>query len=163
MPDIDTDRLIWIVTGVQLKAELGDRPLAYRIEAEARRLLKELLPPPTEDDPLPALAPCVITDIYYLNNDDLQDRPLISVGGPGVNAVANALLNDVPTAVAIEDSLLIQMDVEMNDLRCSIWGMDHVQTIQAVDLFLAKGYLETYIKGVVAWYTDQSPPDDDED
>jgi hypothetical protein len=151
MPDIDTSRLICIVTGVQLNAELGDRPLAYRVERETRRLLKDLLPAPTPDDPLPLLSPVVISDVYYLNSDELQEQPVISVGGPGVNAVSNAFVNDVPTAVAIEDSLLIQMDVEMADLRCAIWGMDHLQTVQAVDLFLAKGYLETFIKGVVEW------------
>ena len=46
MADIDPDRLIWIVTGVQLKAELGDRPLAYRIEKEIRERLAKLLDPP---------------------------------------------------------------------------------------------------------------------
>ena len=42
MPDVDTDRLIAIVTGIQLKAELGDRPLAYRIEQAARDHLAKL-------------------------------------------------------------------------------------------------------------------------
>ena len=41
MADVDIDGLIWIVAGVQLTAELGDRPLAYRVEAEVRRLLAE--------------------------------------------------------------------------------------------------------------------------
>jgi hypothetical protein len=158
MPHIDTSRLLWIITGVHLRAELGDRPLAYRIEREAKRVLKDLLPPPADDDPLPLITPAVISDVYYLNNDEIQDQPLISIGGPGVNAVANSLVNDVPTAVAIEDSLLIQMDVEMNDLRCSIWGMDHLQTVQAVDLFLAKGYLQTYLQGVTRWLTDDADP-----
>ncbi|HZZ44132.1 MAG TPA: hypothetical protein VFE58_14440 [Tepidisphaeraceae bacterium] len=149
MADIDTSRLLWIVTGVQLRAELGDRSLAYRIEGEARRLLKELLP---SGDGEPArMTPVVVADVYYLNNEDIQDQPVISVGGPGVNAVSNSLLNDVATAVAIENSLLVQMDVEMNDLRCAVWGMDHLQTVQAVDLFLAKGYLEMFIRGVVKW------------
>lgn len=151
MPEIDTSRLICIVTGVQLKAELGDRPLAYRVEQDAKRLLKELLPAPTGEDPLPLLSPVVITDVYYLNSEEMQEQPVISVGGPGVNAVSNAFVNEVPTAVAIEDSLLVQMDVEMNDLRCAVWGMDHLQTVQAVDLFIAKGYLETFVRGVVRW------------
>lgn len=151
MPEIDTSRLICIVTGVQLKAELGDRPLAYRVEQEARRLLKKLLPAPTEEDPLPLLSPVVITDVYYLNSEELQEQPVISIGGPGVNAVSNTFVNDIPTAVAIEESLLVQMDVEMNDLRCAVWGMDHLQTVQAVDLFIAKGYLETFVRGVVRW------------
>ena len=42
--------LIAIVTGIQLKAELGDRPLAYRIEKEVRehlgdRVFDTVIPP----------------------------------------------------------------------------------------------------------------------
>jgi hypothetical protein len=148
--EIDTDRLIWIVVGVQLRAELGDRPLAYRIETEAKRLLKGMLPEVTEADPLPAVSPVVVSDVYFLNNEEIQGRPVISVGGPGVNAVSNLYVNEVPTAVAVEDSLLVQMDVEMKDVRCAVWGMDHLQTVQAVELFVAK-YLEIYLRGVVAW------------
>lgn len=153
MADIDTDRLIWIVTGVQLKAELGDRPLAYRIEAEARRLLADLLGKAPEGE-LPRLSAAVISDVYYLNNTEIQDRPVIAVGGPGVNMLAGKFVEDLPTAVAIENQLVIQMDVEMNDRRCAVWGMDHLTTVQAVELFIVKGYLETFITAVVAEETD---------
>jgi hypothetical protein len=146
--DIDTDRLIWIVTGVQLKAELGDRPLAYRIEAEVRRLLIECLGKPPEGAP-PLLAPAVISDVYYLNNSEIQDQPVIAVGGPGVNMVSGNFVEKLPTAVAIENQLVIQMDVEMNDAQCAVWGMDHLSTVQAVELFIVKGYLETFVRGVV--------------
>ena len=34
------------------------------------------------------------------------------------------------------------------------WGtesmMNHLDTVRAVDLFIAKGYLETFVKGVIA-------------
>ncbi len=149
MPDIDTDRLLWIVTGVQLTAELGDRPLAYRVERETRALLAKLLPPFPKDQP-PRLAPAVISDVFYLNNDSVHDRPLISIGGPGVNALSGLLVNELPTAVSIDDTLVVQMDLEMNDPRCAVWGMNHLQTVQAVELFVSKGYLETFVKGVIA-------------
>lgn len=148
MADLDLDRLLWIITGVQLTAELGDRPLAYRVEGEVRRLLAELLGPAPEGE-LPLLSPAVISDVYYLNSDEAQTRPLISIGGPGVNAVAGALVNEVPTIVAIENTLVVQMDLEMNDLRCAVWGMDHLDTVRAVDLFLTRGHCETFIRGVV--------------
>ena len=93
MPDIDTDRLICIVVGVQLRAELGDRPLAYRIEQELRQRLEAALGKPAEGEP-PRLAPVVLSDVYYLNNDELQARPAISVGGPGMNALSAMLVND---------------------------------------------------------------------
>lgn len=148
MPDVDTDRLIAIVTGIQLKAELGDRPLAYRIERELRaRIAAEL--PPTPDGELPALAPAVLSDVFYLNHEAIQTRPLISIGGPGVNAVSATLVETLPAAVSIEHTLAIQMDLEMNDPRCAVWGMNHLDTVRAVETFVAKGYLDTFLKGVI--------------
>jgi hypothetical protein len=157
MPDIDPDRLIWIVTGVQLKAELGDRPLAYRIEQEIRDRLVTLLEPPEPGEP-PRLAPVVVSDVYYLNNDDAQKGPTISIGGPGMNALSASLVEQLPTPVAIENALVVQMDLDMNDLRCAIWGMNHLDTVRAVDTFIAKGYLDTFVNGVV-----ERLDDDDED
>jgi hypothetical protein len=148
MAEIELDRLIWIVTGVQLNAELGDRPLAYRIEQEIRRLLQEFLGETPEGE-LPPLSPVVVSDVYYLNNEPAQGRPTISIGGPGVNAVAAQWVNELPTAVAIENTLVVQMDLEMVDARVAVWGMDHLETVRAVDLFIARGYLNTFVKGVV--------------
>lgn len=148
MPDIDPDRLIWIVTGVQLKAELGDRPLAYRIERELRDRLAPLLNPPDPGEP-PRLSPVVVSDVYYLNNADAQQGPTISIGGPGMNALSASLVEQLPTPVAIENTLVVQMDLDMNDLRCAVWGMNHLDTVRAVDTFIAKGYLDAFVKGVV--------------
>ena len=148
MSDIDTDRLICIVVGVQLRAELGDRPLAYRIEQELRQRLEAALGKPAEGEP-PRLAPVVLSDVYYLNNDELQARPAISVGGPGMNALSAMLVDKLPTAVAIEKTLVVQMDLEMDDVRCAVWGMDHLDTVRAVDLFITK-YLDRFVEGVVA-------------
>ncbi len=148
MAEIDIERLVWIVTGVQLTAELGDRPLAYRIEQEFRRLLSLRFGELPKDQP-PPLAPAVISDVYYLNSDELQARPTISVGGPGVNALSAMLVNELPTVVAVENQLVIQMDLDLDDLRCAVWGMDHLNTVQAVELFISKGYLETFIQGLI--------------
>ena len=147
MSEIDTDRLICIVVGVQLRAELGDRPLAYRVEQEIRTRLDAALGRPPEGEP-PRLAPVVISDVYYLNNEEIRSRPAIAIGGPGMNAVAAMLVDRLPTAVAIEDTLVIQMDLEMTDQRCAVWGMNHLDTVRAVDLFVAK-YLDTFVAGVL--------------
>jgi len=157
MSDIDPQRLIWIVTGVQLRAELGDRPLAYRVEREVRERLATLLGKAAEGAP-PQLSPVVVSDVYYLNHDDAQTAPTISIGGPGVNAVSAALYDKLPTPLAIENTLVVQMDLEMNDLRCAVWGMNHLDTVRAVDALIAKGYLDTFVKGVVerATYADDS-------
>ena len=159
MPDIDPDRLIWIVTGVQLKAELGDRPLAYRVEREVRQRLARLLDPPESGKP-PRLSPVVVSDVYYLNNDEAQKGPTISIGGPGMNALSASLVEQLPTPVAIENTLVVQMDLEMNDLRCAVWGMNHLDTVRAVDTFIAKGYLDTFVQGVVESLEDSDNDDD---
>ena len=160
MAEIDTDRLIPIVTGIQLNAELGDRPLAYRIEQHARAKLAELLgggggggPPPAGEPP--RLSPVVVSDVYYLNDQDIQSRPTISLGGPGVNALSALLVNELPTVAAIEQVLIIQMDLEMNDPRCAVWGMNHLDTVRAVELFVAKGYLDSFLSGAVAKLQDR--------
>jgi len=149
MAEIDVDRLLPIVTGVQLNAELGDRPLAYRIEAEVRRMLREQLGEPSENEP-PRLAPAVISDVYYLNSEPMQERPTISVGGPGVNMLTANLVEKLPTVIAIENVLVVQMDVEFDDLRCCVWGMDHLSTVRAVETLLVKGYLDEWVKAVVS-------------
>ena len=85
--------------------------------------------------------------MYYLNNEEMQARPVISVGGPAMNALSAMLVDQLPTAVAVENTLVVQMDLELEDLRCAVWGMDHLDTVRAVDLFLAK-YLDVFVKGV---------------
>ena len=147
MAEIDTDRLVCIVVGVQLRAELGDRPLAYRVEQELRTRLEAALGKPPEGEP-PRLSPVVITDVYYLNNEPLHARPVISIGGPAMNALSAMLVDQLPTAVAVENTLVIQMDLDLNDPRCAVWGMDHLDTVRAVDLFVAK-YLDVFVTGVV--------------
>jgi hypothetical protein len=149
MSDIDTERLIAIVTGIQLKAELGDRPLAYRIEQVVREQLAAAFPKP-EPGELPRLAPVVVSDVFYLNNEAIQTRPTISIGGPGMNALSAMLVDQVPHALAIENTLIVQMDVEVNDMRCAVWGMNHLDTVRAVETFIAKGYLKTFVRGVIA-------------
>jgi hypothetical protein len=149
--EVDIDRLIWIVVGVQLTAELGDRPLAYQIEQRLREQLK----PPADSGAdasadRPPLSPAVISDVYYLNSEPAQTRPVISIGGPGVNALSSQLVNELPSVIAIEDTLVVQMDLEMADPRVAIWGMNHLQTVRAVELFVDKGYLARFVEGIVA-------------
>ena len=149
MAEIDTGRLIAIVTGIQLTAELGDRPLAYRVERAIRARLAAAMGKAPQGEP-PRLAPAVVSDVFYLNHEDIQRRPTISIGGPGMNAVSATFVEQLPTAMAIENTLLIQMDLEMHDARCAVWGMNHLDTVRAVETFIAKGYLDTFVAGVVA-------------
>jgi hypothetical protein len=148
MPQVDIDRLIWIVVGIQLNAELGDRPLAYRVEQAMREKLAARFGRPDAGE-LPRFSPAVITDVYYLNDADAQKRPAISIGGPGMNALSALLTDKLPTPVAIENTLVVQMDLDFKDERCAVWGMTHLDTVRAVELFLSKGYLDLFLEGVI--------------
>jgi hypothetical protein len=127
--------LILIVTGTTLRAEQMDRPLAYYLQTQIEHLAAE------RKDRM-AL---VLSDRYYLTHPDLHDLPLISVGGPGVNRLAQKLLKKLPAALAADQQFFIQMDPEASDLRASIWGLDNCQTRIAVVTF-AERYLPQFVE-----------------
>ena len=129
MPHIDVNKLLLIVTGAHLRAEAGDRPLAYQLQAAIVDWLAEHA---AGDDPL---VPLTCTDVWYLNAEELHARPLISLGGPGVNALAAYLAQRVPPVLTVEDRLFIQMDLEFTDLRVSVWGHNGRSTAAALKLF----------------------------
>ncbi|HUU83314.1 MAG TPA: hypothetical protein VM243_07405 [Phycisphaerae bacterium] len=129
------DHTLLIVAGACLKAERLDRPLAYQIREEARRKMVGV----------PTFECVVLSDVWYLNSKELHDRPLISVGGPGVNHVSGYLFDKLPHALIVEHVLQIQMDVGLKDRRCTVWGMDHENTVEAVDTFVQKGYLDRFL------------------
>ena len=140
MEDYDLDNLILIVTGSTLRAEDKDRPLAATLAAEVRKRL-----------PPDSLWRClVISDLHYINSEELHECPLICLGGPGVNHLAAILFRELPPALAVDRVLLIQMDVEMKDLRTCLWGMDHDTTVEAIQTFIEKGYLDRFIEAVLA-------------
>jgi hypothetical protein len=133
--------LVLIVTGSNLRAEQMDRPLAYYLQSQIDQL---------GGDERLAL---VISDRYYLTHPDLHELPLISVGGPGVNRLAQRLLKKLPAVLAADGKFFIQMDPEEKDLRVSIWGMDNPQTKVAVITF-AERYLPPFLN--LCWHSQKS-------
>jgi len=138
MPDEAADNMVFVVTGASLRAETMDRPLAYRVKLAVDERLKD-----AED-----WQCAVISDIWYLNNEPFARQPTISVGGPGVNALSAFLYERLPNALAVDNVLVIQMDPTLKDRRCAVWGMDHDMTVEAVDTFLQKGYLDRFLCGL---------------
>ena len=134
-----TPGLILIVTGSTLRAEQMDRPLAYSIQAQVQELSRG-------EEGYQAL---VVSDRFYLSHPDLHELPLISVGGPGVNRLAQKLLKKLPAALAVEDRFYIQMDPEREEMRASIWGLDNLQTKMAVVTF-AERYLPRFTQ--LCWH-----------
>jgi len=126
---------ILVVTGSVPRAEMMDRPLAY--------YLKDRIDDCGGSDPRRKAV--VLSDIWYLQNEAVHEHPVISLGGPGVNALSAALYRTLPPALAIEDVLLIQMDVTFEDRRACVWGMDHDRTKIAVATFAQHRFLGAYL------------------
>ena len=131
---------ILIVTGSTLRAEQGDRKLAYQI----MHCIQERL------YGCDACHTVVVSDLWYLNSEPLQKLPTISIGGPNVNALAAHLYKQLPNTLIIDRTLVIQMDPNLQDLRASVWGASHCFTVDAVDLFVKRGYLDRFIDAAVA-------------
>jgi hypothetical protein len=140
--ELDAGRLLLIVVGAHLRAEVGDRPLAYRLAEAMRQWINQ------QDAALELpLAPVVCCDIWYLNQEPLHRWPTISLGGPGVNALSAYFAQKLNPALVRDDQLVIQLDPEFVDLRVCIWGRDHQRTVQATDQFI-RTYLESYLRAV---------------
>ncbi len=131
-----------IVTGSTIRAEQMDRPLAYRLQSVIEENMKNI-----------ADLGCqvvVLSDLWYLNGQIFRHLPMISIGGPGVNAVSAHLLKQLSSALVVDDTLMIQMDMACEDLRASIWGTNHKCTGKAMELFINQGYLDKFLKAVTA-------------
>ena len=148
---VDVSNLILIVVGAHLRAEVADRPLAYRLHDRIEDWLEE-----HALDMNIRLAPVVCSDIWYVNQQSLQKRPTVSLGGPGVNALSAYYANKLSSALVHDNQMVIQLDPEYIDLRVCVWGMDHEQTVHALDVFDAK-YLDGYLRAAV---TQVEPQDD---
>ena len=132
---------VQLVVGSHPRAEVGDRPLCYRMVAEIERWVQR------HRDRLDGeIRVEVCTDLWYLNHDDLRRLPTVCLGGPTVNALsaylAKHLLEDDRTA-----EVLLQVDPEFTDLQACVWGADHRRTAYGVDVFIEQ-YLDGYLRAV---------------
>ncbi|MGP0067238.1 MAG: hypothetical protein ACLQGP_27045 [Isosphaeraceae bacterium] len=127
-------RVLLIVTGSTLRAEEMDRPLAYYLKQRVEQSLSEAIA--DGRDGLEGYVVRVAADFRWIHDDPLQNLPTISLGGPGVNALAHRWLEDVPVSLAFNDRYFIQMDPDLAEARVSIWGMDNATTQIAVSVFI---------------------------
>jgi len=95
-------------------------------------------------DPL-AIITC--TDLWYLNDATMMNRPTITVGRPGVNAAAAYHANRVPASFAVEDLVHMHFDPEFVEQVACIWGRNEESTATACTMF-ADRYLEAFLHSV---------------
>jgi hypothetical protein len=140
---LDVDRLIPLVVGAHPRAELTDRPIAYRLRERMNLWLGA-----NAEGLARGFMPLVVTDVWYLNDAGLRERPSVSIGGPNVNAFTAYLADKLPSAFAIDDVLMVQMDLQMSDVLASCWGVGSADTLRAVDAFCER-YLDQFMEAAV--------------
>ena len=142
IPDSDlAENGLLIVTGSTLRAEQCDRPLAYRLMDTVHREAERLQI---------SFSVVVLSDLWYLNAEALQFLPAISLGGPEVNALAAQLYRKLGRALVVDNTLMIQMDLELEDPRASVWGVHKHLTRDALEIFIQKGYLRRFLTAAAA-------------
>lgn len=156
----DARRLLPIVIGAHLRAELADRPLGYRLREEILRWQQKAIVsqakrpaggPAAATEPL---VPVVCTDLWYLNTPDLMTRPTICIGEPQVNAASAYFANRLPTALVIDETLRVHLDPEFIDLQACVWGASDAATASGVDLF-EKRYLAPFLRAAHGMPTEE--------
>jgi hypothetical protein len=147
--------MLLIVTGSVLRAEELDRPLAYYLKQRVESYL---------DAHEPSLGPFevrVVADFRWIHDELLQELPTISVGGPGVNALSQRWLKEVPLSLAVDERYYLQMDPDLEEPRASIWGMDNTTTQIAVSVF-AERFLPRFLDHCAALPLNPSEVDDND-
>lgn len=134
----DIRSTILIVVGYGLLPEEEDRPLAYNLKRAiaARRQGAE------------ERGAVVVTDMWMVNQEMAELFPAIAVGGPGVNAFAAQIYEELPVAFTRDERVFIQMS-EGPSKRAALWGMDEDATREAVERFVKDGLLERFLE--LAW------------
>ncbi len=120
------ERALPIVVGAHLRAEMEDRPWAAALRDALASAAGHSFP----------LVPVVVTDLWYLNSDPLRAQPTVSVGHPEVNALSAFLADKLPSVLAIDDRLIVQLDPELVEPVACCWGVDATATGEAVSAFL---------------------------
>ena len=134
MAEEPASRVLLIVTGSTLRAEEMDRPLAYYLKQRIEQALADAVA--AGRDGLEDYVVRVVADFRWIHDDPLQNFPSVSLGGPGVNALAHRWLEEVPISLAVGERYFIQMDPDLTDPRVSVWGMDNATTQIAVSVFI---------------------------
>lgn len=135
---VDTDETVVIVTGSDLRAEERDRPTAYRLKQEIDQ----------RSDGQVFRRAVVVGDNWFLENGIFHLNPSIAVGGPGVNGLSAQLAQQVPVTWSQDQRCYIQTDFDGDPKRALLWGMDAESTMNAVQAFVAQGFLEDLLRRI---------------
>ncbi|MBL9032611.1 MAG: hypothetical protein JNM80_13010 [Phycisphaerae bacterium] len=131
-----SERQILLITGTHPDAERTDRAIAYGLRERVAGWLSR------HGERAEVL---VCSDVWYLNHDEMRARPTISVGGPGVNALAAFFADKLPSTLAVDGVFLVQADPEFDEPVASCWGSTAGGTAAAVEAFVER-YLDGFMR-----------------
>ena len=151
-------RVLLIVTGSTLRAEEMDRPLGYYLKQRIEQALGEAVAEGRHG--LDGYVVRVVADFRWIHDEPLQSLPTISLGGPGVNALAHRWLEEVPVSLAFSERYFIQMDPDLAEPRASVWGMDNATTQIAVSVFVDR-FLPRFLERCATITAHLTPPEGD--
>ncbi len=132
--------LLLIVVGAHIKAEIADRPLAYRLQRLVRAWQAATL---EEGDQV--LLPVVCTDAWFLSESDLMRQPCIAIGEAGHNAAVAYYATRLPRAYVVDNHCAVHCDQEFIDGSVCLWGAHPDGTEAAVEVFVAR-HLDAYLR-----------------
>ncbi len=127
-----------LVVGSDIPAEMNDRPTAYALKQQIDRL----------GGGVAFRTAVVVSDRWYADNRIFHLCPTIAIGGPGVNAVAAALVNELPMKVQRDQRVFVQGSWDGETRRASLWGADRSATARAVELFVADGLCGDFLSRI---------------
>lgn len=130
----DIRSTVLIVVGYGILPEEEDRPVAY----DLKRAIG------SRSEGVENRSAVVVTDMWMVNQEMAELFPAIAVGGPGVNAFAAQIYEELPVAFTRDQQLFIQMDQE-GGKRVALWGMDQGSTREAVEVFVKDGFLDRFL------------------
>jgi hypothetical protein len=138
----DIGSTVLIVVGYGILPEEEDRPGAYDLKrAIASRGVG-----------VESRGAVVVTDMWMVNQEMAELFPAIAVGGPGVNAFAAQIYEELPVAFTRDERVFIQMSGgQMSGgpgKRAALWGMDQEATREAVERFVKDSFLDRFLDRV---------------
>jgi len=133
----DIGSTVLIVVGYGILPEEEDRPVAY----ELKRAIG------SRGSGAESRGAVVVTDMWMVNQEMAELFPAIAVGGPGVNAFAAQIYEELPVTFTRDERVSIQMS-EGAGKRAALWGMSRDATREAGERFVKDGFLDRFLDTV---------------
>lgn len=132
---VDSEETVVIVVASDLEAGHPDQLSAARLKAEID----------SRGRGWPYRRAVVVDDEQWFETEMFHAAPVIAIGGPGANGVSARLAGELPAVWTDGDRVVIQAELTEGRRRASLWGSDRHATTEAVEAFIARGWLDEFL------------------